>query len=165
LFENQNFTIQSDLRENRMKKRWIALTATVAILALGALMTGAAFAQEADSDGKSGVGKLGARVAQILGLDETEVNDAIRQARTELRNEATQEKLDRMVEAGKITQEQADEYLTWFESRPTEGPGIGQRGFGGKRGRHGRGMRGHGGHFGAPQAPAGTAPVPGGSSL
>ena len=148
-----------------MKKRWIVLTATVAILALGALMTGAAFAQEAGTDGKSGVGKLGARVAQILGLDETDVNDAIQQARTELRNEATQAKLDRMVEAGKITQEQADEYLAWFEARPTDGPGLGNRGFGSKRGRHGRGMRGHGGQFGAPQTPANTAPAPGGSSL
>jgi hypothetical protein len=144
-----------------MKKRWIVLTATVAILALGALMTGAAFAQEADSDGKSGVGKLGARVAQILGLDESEVNDAIRQARTELRNEATQAKLDKMVEAGKITQEQADEYLAWFESRPSDGPRLGSRGFGGKRGRHGRVMRGYDG-FGTPQSPA---PVPDGSSL
>ena len=149
-----------------MKRRWIVLTATVAILALGALMTGAAFAQEADTDGKSGVGKLGARVAQILGLDETEVNDAIQQARTELRNEATQAKLDKMVEAGKITQEQADEYMTWFQSRPTDGPGLGHGGFGGKKFRHhGRGMRGHGGHFGAPQAPTDGTPPAGGSSL
>ncbi|MDP6453268.1 MAG: hypothetical protein QF898_08175 [SAR202 cluster bacterium] len=149
-----------------MKRRWVFLTATVAVLALGALMTGAAFAQEADNDGKSGVGKLGARVAQILGLDETEVNDAIKQARTELQNEATQERLEKMVEAGKITQEQADEYLAWFESRPADGPGLGHRGFGGKkRGHHGRGMRGHRGHFGAPQAPADATPPADGSSL
>ena len=134
-----------------MKKRWLALTATIAILALGALMTGAAFAQEADAGGDSKVGKLGARVAQILGLNETEVTDAIRQARTELHNEAAQSRVDEMVAAGRITQEQADEYIAWLESRPADGPGLGHGGFGGKRfGRHGRGMRGHGGNFGAP---------------
>jgi|TARA_B100002003_G_scaffold81942_1_gene76430 hypothetical protein len=149
-----------------MKKRWLFLPATIAVLALGALMTGAAFAQEADTDGKSGVGKLGARVAQILGLGEGEVNDAIQQARTELKNEATKVKLDKMVAAGKMTQERADEYLAWFESRPADGPGLGHRGFGGKRfGHHGRGMRGHMGHFGAPQAPADMVPPADGSSL
>ena len=34
-----------------MKNRWLTLTATIAILALGALMTGAVFAQEADAGG------------------------------------------------------------------------------------------------------------------
>ena len=88
-----------------MKKRWLALTATIAILALGGLMTGAAFAQEADAGGDSKVGKLGARVAQILGLNETEVTDAIQQARTELHNEAAQSRVNEMVAAGTITQE------------------------------------------------------------
>ena len=138
-----------------MKKRWLFLTATVAMLALGTLMAGAAFAQEADTDAQSGVGKLASRVAQILGLGEDEVSDAIRQARTELRIEAAQNKLDRMVEAGTLTQEQGDEYIAWLEAQPADSPGFGHNGFGGKRfGRHGRGMGGHGrGHFSAPQAP------------
>lgn len=149
-----------------MKKRWLFLTATVAMLALGALMAGAAFAQEADTDAQSGVGKLASRVAQILGLNETEVADAIQQARTELHNEATQAKLDKMVEAGKMTQEQADEYMASFEARPAEGPGFGHRGFGGRKfGHQGRGLRGHGGHFGAPPAPADSTPTVDGSSL
>ena len=138
-----------------MKKRWLFLSATVAMLALGVLMTGAAFAQEASTDDQSRVGKLASRVAQILGLGEDEVSDAINQARTELRIEAAQNKLDRMVEAGTLTQEQADEYIAWLEAQPDDGPGFGHNGFGGKRfGRHGRGVGGHGrGHFSAPQAP------------
>lgn len=149
-----------------MKKRWLFLPATIAILALGALMTGAAFAQEASQDDQSSVGRLASRVAQILGLGEDEVSDAIKQARTELRIEAAQAKLDAMVEAGTMTQEQADEYIAWIEAQPTDGPGFGHNGFGGKRsGRHGRGMRGYGGHLGSPQAPVNVAPAVGDNSL
>ena len=48
------------------------------------------------------------------------------------------EKLDEMVAVGKITQEQADEYLSWYRDRPD-----GVKGFGAARG---KGFPGRGYH-------------------
>ena len=84
-----------------------------------------------------------ARVADILGLDETTVQDAIDQAKAEMQEEALQAKLDRLVENGHMTQEQADEYKTWIESKPE---GLSPKMFGGFGKKHHRfGGRGWGG--------------------
>ena len=100
-----------------MRKGWIFVALTVGALAL-ALTGGAALAQSSDSDGDSRKGKFAERVASILGLESSQVEDAMKQARTELRDEWLQAKLDAMVESGKITQEQADEYKAWVEAKP-----------------------------------------------
>ena len=100
-----------------MRKGWIFVALIVGALAL-ALTGSAALAQSSDSDGDSRKGKFAERVASILGLESSQVEDAMKQARTELRDEWLQQKLDAMVENGKITQEQADEYKTWVEARP-----------------------------------------------
>lgn len=83
--------------------------------------------------------KLSSRVAEILGIDAAQVESAMQQARQELADERVQAKLQRLVEAGRLTQEQADEYLEWFEDRPEDVPG-----FLGMGGMVGRGMQGHG---------------------
>ena len=54
----------------------------------------------------------------------------MKQARQELSDEAMQSKLDSLVEKGLITQEQADEYLDWRQSRPEAIPWFGKSGFG-----------------------------------
>ena len=96
-------------------------------------------------------GAFAARVADILGLDETTVQDAIDQARAEMQEEALQAKLDRLVENGHMTQEQADEYKTWIESKPE---GLSPKMFGGFGKKHHRfGGRGWGG-WGKSKAPA-----------
>ena len=78
------------------------------------------FAQE-NERGDSNASRLAAKVAKILGLDVAEVNDAINQARRELRDEAGQgkkpswedigRKLRSAVESGDITREQAAKKL------------------------------------------------------
>ena len=100
-----------------MRKRWgFALLAT-GMLAL-TLMAGSVLAQT-DGDGiHSGAKTFAGRVAAILGLDETQVLDAFRQASEETMGKKLQMKLDRMVEQGRITQEQADEYLLWHQAKP-----------------------------------------------
>ena len=75
------------------------------------------------------------RVAEILGIEETRVQEAMDQARQEMLSERLQDWLDKMVESGRITQEQADEYKAWIESRPD-----GAFKHFGKRGHHGRGF-------------------------
>jgi hypothetical protein len=75
------------------------------------------------------------RVASILGLDEATVQDAMDQAREEMQDEALKARLDYQVEQGWITQEQADEFAEWHESRP-EGISPGGGFDGGGRGFH-----------------------------
>jgi hypothetical protein len=88
------------------------------------------------------------KVANILGLPEQQVADAFEQAHQEMQDEALQNWLQKLVDEGKITQDEADQYLQWWEARPDIGLGLGD-GFqlwgGCGQGHHGGGM---GGDFG-----------------
>ena len=115
-----------------MKKRfWLTGTIVAAVMVLG-IMGGVAMAQ---GDGDSEKQSFAARVADILGLDETTVQEAMDEAREEMREEALQAKLDWLVENGHMTQEQADEYKTWIESKPE---GLSPKLFGGFGKKHHR---------------------------
>ena len=109
--------------------------------ALAVATAGVALAQEDGGDSK--VGKFTSRVAEILGLDEAQVEDAMKQAWQEFRDEAMQSKLESLVEKGRITQEQADEYLDWHQSRPEILAGFGKSGFGYGKHRYSRGFGRH----------------------
>ncbi len=135
-----------------MRKRWFVIPAMVVVLAV-AIGGSAAFAQGSDSDGTSK--SLTSRVAEILGLDEETVVDAVDQARSDMFDEALQAKLDALVAAGHMTQEQADDYKAWLDDRPEGTEWLGDGGFG----RHHR-FGGHGfgwsssKHFAHPVMPA-----------
>ena len=79
--------------------------------------------------------------------DAAVVDDAMKQAREELRDEAIQKKLNALVEKGQLTQEQADENLDWIQSRPEGIPAMGKHFFGEMR-RH-KGSKGHVRSFGS----------------
>lgn len=111
-----------------MRKRWIIIPVALVTMALAVAATGVALAHENNGDSKAD--KFTSRVAEILGLDQAQVEDAMKQARQELRDEAMQSKLDSLVEKGLITQEQSDEYLDWYQSRPEALAGFGKSGFG-----------------------------------
>ena len=111
-----------------MRKRWILVPVALVAMALAVATAGVALAHEDNRDSK--IGNFTSRVAEILGLDEGEVEDAMNQAWQELRDEAMQSKLDSLVEEGRITQEQADEYLDWYQSRPEMLTGFGMSRFG-----------------------------------
>jgi hypothetical protein len=108
------------LRKRRLLKVWktrkfMVLSAVlVAVLVVGAT-AGVALAQD-EPEGKRGA--LFSRVAEILGVEQQKVEDAFTQATKELRDEAQDEQLQSLVESGKITQQEADEYKAWLESRP-----------------------------------------------
>ena len=145
------------------RRRWFVVSLIVAVLALS-VTGGAVLAQgSGGQDGDSPLKSFAARVAGILGLEETQVQDALDQASTEIRDERLQQKLDRLVESERLAQEQADEYREWSQSRP-EGlsPRFGPPGRGklGGRFRGGHGFQGKG-HFGVPS----QAPTPEGTSL
>ena len=66
------------------------------------------------------------RVAEILGIDETDLTAAFKQAQQEMKEETFINRLNQAVEEGRITQEQADEIIEWWEQRPEAmmGPGM-----------------------------------------
>ncbi|MFH1383009.1 MAG: hypothetical protein ABIH70_09005 [Chloroflexota bacterium] len=81
-------------------------------------------------------------VAGILGISETQLTDAIKQARQEVRDENITTALENAVANGSLTQAQADEISTWWSQRP-EALNSGSMPFGfGPMGRAGRQMGG-----------------------
>ena len=132
------------------KKRWLVMSVVVGLLTVG-ITAGAVLAHGGGADGESALNSFASRVAAILGLEESQVQDAFTQAKGEAqvakqaaRETRIQDKLDQMVADGSITQEQADEYMEWIRSKP-EGIGslrgirgfssqgyLGGHGFGGK---------------------------------
>lgn len=144
-----------------MKRRWLIVPLIMGLLALG-IAAGGVLAQEGE-DGDGTAKSFAGRVAAILGLGEAEVNDAFTQARTEARQDRLMSRLDRLEGEGTITQEQADEYLEWYQSRPSgfdlghRPRGGGAHGFFGNRMSGDHGMRGMGSFNRTFQAPDGGA--------
>ena len=66
------------------------------------------------------------KVANILGLPEEQVADAFKQACQEMQDKALQNWLQKLVDEGKITQEEADQYLEWWQARPNITFGLGE---------------------------------------
>jgi hypothetical protein len=149
-----------------MKRRWLVITLLVGVMAIG-ITGGTVLAQDGGGvvGGDSPPQKFTSRVATILGLDEAHVQAAFKQAGREMQNEALQRKLARMVEHGRLTQEQADAYMEWYQARP-EGllPGFGGHGFhrgGMMGGRGGHGMMGPWEQMPPPPAPGSSTTTTG----
>jgi hypothetical protein len=81
---------------------------TLVVLVGLAIIGGVVSAQ----DSGQSTGTFTQRVAMILNVNETALQDAMKQARQEL----AQEKVVAAVESGKITQEQADRKLVWIQA-------------------------------------------------
>ncbi len=111
------------------KKIKILISALVMALLLTAGITATVAAQEPeDPSPEAGVCGLMARVAEILEIDEEGLTAAFKQAREELKEEAFSRRLERAVEKGCITQEEAEEVEDWWGQKPeTLGPKLWQR--------------------------------------
>ncbi|MFH1031000.1 MAG: hypothetical protein V1767_00285 [Chloroflexota bacterium] len=139
-------------------KKWVIVAVLVAAVVLAGSIGGIALAQTGTTNDQVGAGKtLLSRVATILGIDQQKVEDAFAQAQREVRDEALDAKLKALVDAGKLTQEQANQYKTWWQSKPNLPDGFG---FMGPRGL--KGMGGFRGFGGCPNwnGPAGIPAVP-----
>ncbi|MCH9016437.1 MAG: hypothetical protein IIB89_01570 [Chloroflexi bacterium] len=110
-----------------MKRKWLMLPLVTGILAAG--LTGASvLAHDEDGENVSPKETVAAKVAEILGIEDAQtVQDALQLATQEVRLERLEHRLDHMVEAGVLTQDQADAYLEWYEARP-EGPNLHRNG-------------------------------------
>ena len=94
----------------------ISVVTAVLLLAIGAT---AVVAQEEQQTTPEVGGKgLLARVAEILDISETDLVNAFKQARQEMRDESFDQALDKAVENGSITQEEANEIREWWEQGP-----------------------------------------------
>jgi len=144
----------------RSKKLIVGLVLAVVLLA--GSIGGVALANGDDDDSlpEARQGALLDKVCEIykektgVTIDPDELENAFADAQSEMRNEALDNYLNGLVSQDKITQEQADQYKTWLESKPDFPLGFGFRGHGEFRG-HG-GFPGMGGmpRFGGPCPPA-----------
>jgi hypothetical protein len=128
----------------------LILMATLAIVVLAGTIGGVALAQDEGTSQGQGTDRQGALLEKVgaiyqqntgVALDLDQLKTAFTQAQSELRAEAMQNRLQALVEEGTMTQEQADEYLTWWQSRPDLPLGTGDLSPGGPCG---RGFGGHG---------------------
>ena len=130
-------------------KKFIVVAVLAAVVLVGTI-GGIALAQTENGDGSQPEvchGLLMDRICAIyeentgVAIDQQELGDAFAQARSEMRNEIMSSHLQNLVDQGKITQDEADQYKEQWQSRADMPAKFG---FGG----HG-GFRGHGG-FHAP---------------
>jgi hypothetical protein len=106
-------------------KKFIIVTVLAAVILTGSI-TGVALAQTGDeanspqAQQETLLDKVCAIYEQNTGvaIDQEALRDAFAQAQSETRTEALNNYLQKLVEEGKITQEQADQYKAWLESRP-----------------------------------------------
>jgi hypothetical protein len=139
-------------------KKFIIIAVLTAVMLAGTI-GGVALAQDNEEEAPAaGFGNVLERVCAIyeentgVTIDQEALREAFAQAQDEMRMEALDNYLQRLVEEGKLTQEQADQYKEWLEARPDVPmvAGMGGRGmfqcFGGPGG------------FGPPALPEGFEP-------
>ena len=101
----------------KMKKMYKTIVATLLVaIILTASLPFVALAQEPEPPQRQA--ELIARVAEILGLDQQTLEDALKQARTESAQVNLDARLQELIADGTLTQEQADELKTRLDTRP-----------------------------------------------
>ena len=130
----------------KMMKHKISILVAIGVLALG-LTVGVVMAQDSGHETSGSERQtFAARIAQILGLEEAAVQSAFTEASRQAEDEAYQARLDRMVEAGRLTQDEADARFTWFQGRPDST--VSEYGKNGRSFRGGESRRHHDGRRG-----------------
>ncbi len=126
------------------KKRLIIISSVVAVvIVVMGLLASTVFAETptlTTGTATSPQSVLMARVAGILGIDQAKVEAAFTQAQQEIRSDAEAARLAKLVADGKLTQEQADQYKAWLDSKPSIPGLVGPQG--GRGGMMGGGMIG-----------------------
>ncbi len=105
------------------KKIKILISVLVAALLLtmgGVTIVMAQGEEETTPPPEAGTNGLLERVADILEIDQEDLIDAFKQAQQEMRDEAFISRLNKAVAEGRISREQADEIIGWWELRPDD---------------------------------------------
>ena len=123
----------------RSKKFIVA--AVMAVVLVGSI-SGVALATDNgdDSQPEAERGAMLERVCEIyqentgMAIDSQALSDAFAQAQNEMHETAMETRLQKLIDEGEITQEEADQYLEWWEAKPDVSIGFGSHGHGGMRG-------------------------------
>ena len=101
------------------RKKFIVVALLATVLLVGSTAGGVLAADNGDDSQPK---TLLARVAEILGIDQQKVEDAFAQAQSEMRDEALDSRLQKLVDEGKITSDQAEQYKVWLQAEPDMEP-------------------------------------------
>jgi len=108
-------------------KKVLLLSALAIAMLIGSIAAGVTFAQsgsgnetQANTRYEALLNKVATIYQQNTGvtIDPQQLETAFTQAQNEMQAEALQSRLQDLVTQGKITQEQADQYLQWWNSKP-----------------------------------------------
>jgi hypothetical protein len=111
------------------RRKWmlVAILAVVVVL-VGGVIGGVVYAQTSTPTATPNATNPGnallAKVAQILGIDQQTLQNAFTQAEKEVQSDALQQRLANLVQQGKLTQDQANQYEQWWNSRPNVPAGL-----------------------------------------
>ena len=120
------------------RRKKLVVVAVLATAALAGSIGGAVIAADNGEDGnpEAALGTLLDRVCAIYEentgttIDSQALKDAFVQAQSEMRTEVLQNRLQYLVEQGQITDEQAGQYLEWWQSKPDAPVKFGFKGHG-----------------------------------
>jgi hypothetical protein len=107
-------------------KKFIIVAVLAAVVLAGSI-GGVALAQTGNGDDSQPATQHEALLDKVctiyeqntgVAINSEELQKAFAQARSEMQDEALNSHLQSLVDEGKITQEQADQYKTWLESKP-----------------------------------------------
>lgn len=101
-------------------KALISALVIAVLLAVGGVTIAMAEGEEETTPPEATAKGLLERVADILEIDQEDLIDAFKQAQQEMRQEVFINRLNQAVAEGRITQEQADEIIEWWELRPDD---------------------------------------------
>ena len=149
------------------KRKWFIPVVVVSVLLIGGIVGGVVVAGNDNTTNTEDRGQATNRYQALLdrvcaiyeektgvAIDSEQLKDALEQAQIEIQDGALGNWLQNLVDNGKITQEEADQYLEWWQSRPDvqlPSPRLGGPGPGGGMG-WGRGFGQLGGLCGEPNA-------------
>src|SRR4030043_1722195 len=100
-----------------MRKSQKVVLATV-LVAIMLISSAPAIAMAQGNEAPDRQGALMSQVAEILGIDQQELENALKQAQMELRQETLDARLQELIAEGTLTQEQANELKAWINARP-----------------------------------------------
>jgi len=111
------------------RKKFIVIAVLVAVMLAGSI-GGVLLAadDEDDSQPEARCGALWDKVSEIyeqktgVALDQEALKDAFAQAQSEMRTEALDSYLQNLVDQGKITEEEADQFKAWLQAKPDMEP-------------------------------------------
>jgi len=127
------------------KRKWFVPVVVLSVLLIGGIAGGLIAAADDSSSNIEDQSQATDRYQALLdracaiyeektgvAIDSEQLKNALEQAQSEMQDEALKGWLQDLVDEGKITQEEAAQYLEWWQSRPDIAlPGLGGHGHGG----------------------------------